>query len=333
MAPEIYPYLKIEIDKHRERAKGASLFLLTGSANLLTLHQLAEALVGRMSVISLYPFSAGEYTGRGGNFIHRLFESKPVYRSYKPYKIIEYIKDATFPEPALNKEINREQWYGDYLNTLIQRDVQTVADIRDPSRMIMLFSMMAMRAGGLVNNNQIAQETGLEIKTYNRYKTAAINTFLFFELPAWTKPTRLNKRFTKTPKLYFTDTNLLAYLLKRDLNDIFNTDSVTMGRLFENFVACEILKNASSIIGLEVSHFRTSDQKEVDFVLEKGKEVIGIEVKLGSTLGTKDFSGLRVLKEAVGKRFTRGIVLYTGTDMLPFGEDLWAVPVSYLWED
>ena len=133
-------------------------------------------------------------------------------------------------------------------------------------------------------------------------------------------------------ELFSYDTNLLIYLLRRDLGEIYEHDRVTMGRLFENFIATEIIKNASPLIGLELSHFRTSDQKEVDFVLEKGNKVIGIEVKLNSTPNANDFNGLKLLKEAVKDRFKLGIVIYTGTELVPFGKDLWAVPVCYLWE-
>ncbi|MCL2043767.1 MAG: ATP-binding protein [Treponema sp.] len=332
LAPEIFPYLKIEVDKYRKKGKGTKMFLLTGSANLMALPQLAEALVGRMSVLTLFPFSSSEYKRTGVNWISRLFEEKLKYRSFDPYNLLEIIKNATFPEPALFPKIDREQWFGDYLNTIIQRDVRTVADIREPAKMVMLFSLLAMRAGGLLNNSQIAQEAGLDIKTYERYKAAAINTFILFEIPAWTKPNHLNKRFTKSPKLFFTDTNLLVYLLRRKLKDIYTNDRTTMGHIFENFIATEIIKNASSLAGLEVAHFRTSDQKEVDFVLEKGNEVIGIEVKLNASPNADDFKGLQLLKEAVRDRFKLGVVLYTGTELVSFGEKLWAVPVCYLWE-
>ncbi|MCL2068204.1 MAG: ATP-binding protein [Treponema sp.] len=332
LVPEIFPYLKIQIDKYREKGKGTGLFLLTSSANLMALPRLAEALVGRMSVFTLLPFSSSEYMQTGVNFITRLFGEKTEYRSYNKYNLLEIIENATFPEPALNHNIDREQWFGDYLSILIQRDVRTVTDIREPSKMIMLFSFLAMRAGGLLNNSQISQEAGLDIKTYERYKAAAINTFVLFEIPAWAKQNHLSKRFTKSPKLFFTDTNLLAYLLRRKLKDIYDNDRTAMGRVFENFIATEIVKNASSITGLEISHFRTSDQKEVDFVLEKDNKVIGIEVKLNSTPNINDFNGLKLLKEAVKERFKLGVVIYSGTTMLPFGEDFWAVPVCCLWE-
>ena len=331
LVPEIYPYLKMEVDKHREKGNGTELFLLTGSANLMALPALAEALVGRMSTLTLLPFSSGEHRRTGLNFIKRLFEEKLEYHSYDAYNLLELIENATFPEAALNPDIEREQWFGDYLNTLIQRDVRTIADIRDPAKMIMLFSFLAMRAGGLLNNSKIAQEIGIDIKTYERYKAAAVNTFILFEIKAWAKPGDLNKRFTKSPKLYFTDTNLLLYLLRRGLKDIFDNDRTMMGHLLENYIASEIIKNASSISRLEISHFRTSDQKEVDFVLEKDNEVVGIEVKLNSTPNENDFTGLKFLKETVSKRFKLGIVFYTGTAVVPFGEDLWAVHVCYLY--
>jgi predicted AAA+ superfamily ATPase len=143
----------------------------------------------------------------------------------------------------------------------------------------------------------------------------------------------LNKRFTKSSKVFFNDTNLLAYLLRRDIYDIYRNDRTAMGHLFENFIATEIMKNATSLIDVGISHFRTSDNKEVDFVIEKyNGDTIGIEAKLDRTISKEDFKGLKVLKEAVGKKFLKGIVIYTGDDLISFGENLWAVPVCYLWE-
>jgi len=207
-----------------------------------------------------------------------------------------------------------------------------VAEIRNPAKVITLLTILATHCTGLLNNSLIAQETGLDIKTYARYKAAALNTFIIFEIPAWSKPNRINKRFVKSPKLYFTDTNLLTYLLRRELSDIYNNDHTTMGRIYENYIAAEIIKNAVSITGLEISHFRTSDQKKVDFILEKDNKVIGIEVKLNSSPDKHDFSGLKLLKEATGDHFKRGIVMYPGTELVSFGDELWAVPLCYLWE-
>jgi predicted AAA+ superfamily ATPase len=333
MAPEIYPCLKISVDENRARGRGRGLYLLTGSANLLALPRLAEALVGRMSVLTLLPFSSGEIRQSSFNFIEGLFQDKLEYRRYKSWDLPDIIGNASFPEPALNSDISRTQWFDDYLTTIVQRDVQSIADIRNPVKIIMLLSVLALRAGRLLNNSAVAQETGLDIKTYDRYKGGVVNTFLVFELPSWSKPNRLNKRFTKASKLYFNDTNLLAYLMKRDLREIYRNDRITMGRLFENFIATEIMKNASSLTDASVSHFRTSDNKEVDFVIERTNgDTVGIEVKLDGSPDAHDFYGLKLLKEAVGGYFKKGIVIYPGSEIVPWGEGLWAVPACYLWE-
>jgi predicted AAA+ superfamily ATPase len=333
MAPEIFPYLKIAIDEKRARGKGAGLYLLTGSANLMALPRLAQALVGRMSVLTLLPFSSSEYRQTGLNFIEKLFKDKLEYRRYDDYALLDIITNSTFPEPALNPAIDRIQWFDDYLTTILQRDIRTVADIRNPLKTVMLLSVLAMRAGSLLNNSLAASEIGLDMKTWERYKAAAINTFIIFELPAWSKPNRLNKRIVKSPKVFFTDTNLLTYLMRRDLRDIYENDRITMGHIFENFIATEIMKNASSIADIEISYFRTSDQKEVDFVIEKSNgDTVGIEVKLQGVPDNHDFAGLKLFREAIGSRFKKGVVLYPGTELVSFGEDLWAVPVCYLWE-
>jgi predicted AAA+ superfamily ATPase len=333
MAPEIFPCLKMAVDEKRAKGKGAGLYLLTGSASLMALPRLAEALVGRMSVLTLLPFSSSEYKRTGVNCIERLFRDKLRYRRYGDYDLLDSIANATFPEPALNPAIDRTQWFDDYLTTILQRDVRTVADIRNPIKTVNLLTVLTMRAGSPLNNSLAAAEIGLDIKTYERYKAAAINTFIIFELPAWAKPARLNKRITKSSKLFFTDTNLLVYLMRRDIREMYKNDRIAMGHVFENFIAAEIMKNAAPLADIEVSHFRTSDQKEVDFVIENSKgETIGIEVKLESVPDQHDFAGLKLLREAVGGRFKKGIVIYPGTEMVSFGENLWAVPVCYLWE-
>ncbi|GHV96541.1 ATPase [Spirochaetia bacterium] len=333
MAPEIFPYLKISVDESRTRGKGAGLYLLTGSANLMALPRLAEALVGRMSVVTLLPFSSSEYKQTGINFIENLFKDKLEYRRYKDYDLLDIIANSTFPEPALNPKIDRTQWFDDYLTTILQRDIRTVADIRNPIKTFNLLTVLTMRAGSLLNNSLAAAEIGLDIKTYERYKAAVVNTFIIFELPSWAKPNRLNKRIAKSPKLFFTDTNLLIYLMRRDLREMYKNDRTTMGHVFENFIATEIMKNAAPLADIEVSHFRTADQKEVDFVIEKSNgELIGVEVKLEGVPNNHDFAGLKLLREAVGTKFKKGVVVYSGTELVSFGDGLWAVPVCYFWE-
>ncbi|MDR1453225.1 MAG: ATP-binding protein, partial [Candidatus Margulisbacteria bacterium] len=331
LCPELFPYLKIAVDRSRAKNKSTGLFLLTGSANLLALPRLAENLVGRMSVLKLLPFSAAEYFQTDYNFVEQLFAARPVYKKYTAAKIADIIKKATYPELALQKKLDRQRWLDDYLNLLIQRDVQALADIRHPDKILILLSVLAARAGGLLNNSSVAMDTGLDLKTYEKYKSSLLNTFLILEVKPWTPLAKFSKRFVKAPKLYFTDTNLLVYLMKRELNTLAN-DPAAFGHVLENFAATELLKQISTGLNVSLWHFRTADHKEVDFVLEKTNgDIIGLEVKSAGAVSNSDAKGLRELKKIAAAKFKRGVILYTGQEILPIDRDIWAMPINCLW--
>jgi predicted AAA+ superfamily ATPase len=333
MVPEIFRPLKISIDTSRQNGTTAGPYLLTGSANILALPALAEALTGRMSILTLLPLSSAEYHRTGNNFIEKLWSEKFSHRRYEDIDLVDTIVGATYPEIALNKGNDKTQWLGDYLTTVLQRDVKAIADIRNPGKIIQLLVALSQRVGSLLNDTAVIKDANLDAKTYNKYKALVKNTFLTFEVEPWSKPNRLNKKFVKQKKLYFYDTNLLCLIMRRSIGEVYERDPVVMGHLFENFIATEIMKNMSSIIGIEVSHFNISGGKEVDFVLERHNgEAVGIEVKLDSTLSTKDFANMKILQDTIGIRFKRGIIIYPGNEMVPFSENIWAVPVNYLWE-
>jgi len=261
-------------------------------------------------------------------------------KKYTPINLVKIISDATFPEIALNTKLDRYQWFNDYLTTLLQRDVRNLADIKNPDNIYHLIVSLSHRAGSLLNNSNIMKDTGLDAKTYEKYKALCNNTFITFELPSWSRPNQLDKRFIKQKKIYFADTCLLCHVLQRDLNEIYKTDKTKMGHIFENFIATEIMKAVkSSQTGFSgsfsVSHFNPvqNQGKEVDFVIENsGGKIIGIEVKLDGTINEKDWANMNALYETVGNRFLKGIIIYTGNELMQLGRNIWAVPVNYLWE-
>jgi len=334
LAPELFRYFKMDVDKKRLADKNRALYVLTGSANIFALPKLADALVGRLSVLTLYPFSASEIKGTGVNVIQKLWNDDLYPRKYPRANIVNIILNATFPEIALDKRKNRYLWFNDYITTLLQRDVRTLADIKNPDRIYQLLVSLSQRAGGLLNNANVMKETGLDAKTYEKYKSLCDNTFLTFELPSWTKPNRLNKKFVKQKKLYFTDTSLLCHIMQRDMEDVYKNDKTAMGHIFENFIATEIMKAAQSLDSFGVSHFNPvqNQGKEVDFVIENPNgKAIGIEVKLDSTINEKDWANMNTLQETIGNRFIKGIIIYTGNDLMQVSRKIWAVPVQYLW--
>ncbi len=153
--------------------------------------------------------------------------------------------------------------------------------------------------------------------------------FLLQELRAWSS--NVGKRFVKMPKVFLSDTGLAAHLLNLT-QERLETESHQFGLLLENFVCMELRKQATwSKERPELFHWRTHTQQEVDLVLEAGGRLVGVEVKASATVKADDFKALRILAADAKGKFARGVVLYTGREVLPFGENLVAMPVSSLW--
>ena len=330
-APEIFPYLKMQIDRNRLEGNTKQRFLLTGSANIMAIPKLSEALVGRMSIITLYPFSTCEYFESNISLTDRLFNEDLRIKKYDNYNILDVIKSATYPEISLDNSIDRIKWFDSYLTTILNRDIKALSDLRNPDLIVALLSMLSMRTGGLLNNTEIAKEVGIDYRTYEKMLSFVINSFMVFEVKPWARPNKLNKRFVKSPKLYFTDCNFLSYIMKRSLDELYSNDKITFGHIFENFIAAELVKT-SKVNNIELSHYRTQSGKEADFVLENmNGDVVGIEVKSSTTIDKKYISGLLELKEICGNKKKKGIVLYTGNDIVPLSDKIWAVPACYFW--
>ena len=330
-APEIFPYLKMQIDRNRLEGNTKQRFLLTGSANIMAIPKLSEALVGRMSIITLYPLSTCEYFESNISLTDRLFNEDLRIKKYDNYNILDVIKSATYPEISLDNSVDRIKWFDSYLTTILNRDIKALSDLRNPDLIVALLSMLSMRTGGLLNNTEIAKEVGIDYRTYEKMLSFVINSFMVFEVKPWARPNKLNKRFVKSPKLYFTDCNFLSYIMKRSLDELYSNDKITFGHIFENFIAAELVKT-SKVNNIELSHYRTQSGKEADFVLENmNGDVVGIEVKSSTTIDKKYISGLLELKEICGDKFKKGIVLYTGNDIVPLSDKIWAVPACYFW--
>jgi len=334
--PSIHMLIKKKIDEKRFKGQGKSLFLLTGSANIFALPNLSNAMVGRMAILTLYPFSAAEINNSKTNFIEKLWNEKLIIKNYQRIDLINTIKNATFPEIAIDKNIDRNVWMDGYIDTILERDAVELAKIKKPELILQLLASLCCRVGSLLNNDNVMSETGLNQITYDKYKSFCNNVFLTIEVQPWAKPNKLNKRFVKSKKLYFTDTNFLCFLLRRDISEIYKNDASFMGHIFENFIATEIMKSINTLPDkYYVSHFNPvrGDGKKTDFIVEKDNgEVLAIEVKLDSTLSEKDFKNLETCRNIIGSKFKRGVVLYPGQDLVPFGENFWAVPVNFLRE-
>lgn len=331
LVPEIFRVLKLLIDEYRlkDKKQANGRFLLTGSANILALPSLSDALVGRMAVLSLYPLSANETLGQGGPIMDRLFNEKIGFKqgNQAHYSIAQMIRQATFPEISHQRKINYTLWFESYLTTLLQRDVRQLAEIEKIQALPNILRLLAVRAGGLLNDADCARDAGLNAMTYSRYRVLLEQLFLITLVPPWYR--NIGKRLVKAPKLFLVDTLLLCHLLGVELESLKKENPHLFGHVLENFVASELMKQLAATSDGKLYHFRSHDHKEVDFLIERRNgQIIAIEVKSSASVNSDDFAGLRFLKEHLGKDFVCGIVLYLGKDVLPFGKAMLAMPMS-----
>ncbi len=328
-APDLLLAIKKTVDEDPRPGR----FLLTGSANVLTLAKVADSLAGRMEVVRLLPLSRAEVLGRTPAFLETVFAAKLP----KPKNVIlgdaltETVLTGGFPE-ALSRagERRRQDWARSYLNSVLTRDLRDIADVEKLTELPKFVRLLAEHAGQLVNYSEFGSGIHVTHKTAQRYIALLEQIFLVAALEPWY--TNRIKRIIKTPKLHFLDSGLLA--ASRGLTvDRIKQHRKMLGAAIESFVFAEIMKLASaSDLRLSPYHFRDQDMHEVDIVLEKDDGmIVGVEIKASATVSADDFAGLRKLADASKSKFAFGVVLHDGDTVVPFGHNLAAAPISCLW--
>lgn len=328
-APELLRAIKLLVDQDRRPGR----FLLTGSANVLTLPHLSESLAGRMAVVELLPLSRSEIDGVRPVFLEAAMDGQIEGPDVAVLgaDLVAMVLVGGFPEMLRRRDpVRRRAWARDYLNTLVRRDVSDVADVEHRQRMLRLFQVLALHSGQLTNFAHMGGRVGVDDKTARRYVTILEQLYVVRELPPWFR-NRL-KRLVKTPKLHFLDSGLLASLLGVTAERI-GRERTLFGPLLESFVYSELLRQASWLEDACVlHHYRDKDQDEVDVVVEGADGgIVGVEVKASATVRSEDFRGLRKLSAAAGSDLRLGVVLYDGGQVVPFGGRLLAAPISALW--
>jgi hypothetical protein len=329
-APELFTSIKASVDQNRKPGR----FILTGSANVLLLPQLADSLAGRMEIIHLRPLAQCEITAQKPVFSQQLFSAnfsgmnKNTYRRLGE-KIAEIICTGGYPAAiARATEKRRSAWYRDYITTIIQRDVQNIANIRNLDILPKLLQLAASQTARLFNSAELAAPFSISRPTIREYLALLEQIFLFEQLPPW--HTNRLSRLIKTPKIHLIDTGLACALLGINSQSLWQ-DKPLLGQLLETFIYQELRKQADwHDKDLKFYHFRNKDQVEVDIIVEQATQLAGIEIKAAATVTANDFKGLIKLKEALGEKFAAGVVFYDGENILPFGEKLFAIPISAL---
>lgn len=327
--PELMLAIKLAVDEDPTPGR----FLITGSADFRTLSAIQDSLAGRIQVFELLPLSRDEICGRRSSFIADVFAGKVSEGgALEPQELQRIVAMGGFPEAiARTNRARRLDWFEAYADALIEQDVADIFKLDRRRDMPRLVELLACHCGEMVNLTQLGAQLGMDRKTVDRHVGVLEQMFLVRRVRPWFR-NELN-RLAKAPKLHFLDAGLAAAMRKLDPEGL-GSDRVSLGPIVETFVFAELSKQASwSEERVSIHHYRDHDGGEIDFILENwGRKVVAIEVKSGSTVRPEAFAPMRKLSGVLKDKFALGVILYDGRHRLSYGDDLWALPISSLWQ-
>lgn len=331
-APELLRVIKLKVDRDHRPGR----FLLTGSANLLLLPRLGDSLAGRMEVVDLQPLTAAEQARKRGLFLQAMLAGalKPaVAQGGEPDKpaLAAQVVTGGFPEAVRRTPTRARVWHRQYVRSLLERDVRDVARVRDIREVGRLLELLALRTAQLLTVADLCTALQLRRETVEHYLGVCERLFLIRRLSAW--HTNRATRLIKAPKVHMVDSGLAATLAGLTADDA-TARREQFGHLLETFVVQQLIAQAGwTAPELEFSHYRDKDQVEVDLVINRGREVWGVEVKAGATVTPTDGAGLRRLADQCGKHFRGGVVLHAGASTIKLAvENCLGVPLARLWD-
>jgi hypothetical protein len=302
--PEILPYIKMSADENRS-AKGR--FLLTGSQYFPLMAGLGESLAGRAALYELLGFSTEEI-GVGGRNNNVADPFSLIFRGFYP----EVVAGGA----------DRNRFYSSYLQTYLERDIRQIASVQDLRVFQNFLELLAARAGALLNLNEIAKECGISFTSARRWLSLLETTRVVYLLRPYHR--NITKRVIKSPKVYFTDTGLLAYLLRYPGVAVMRKGPQA-GAFFENFIVAEFLKyKLNHNRNFELYFYRDSNKNEIDLLLDFGVSLELLEIKATATPRPEHFATIR--KMSVELKAGKGYVVALTDRKERAGENLEILP-------
>lgn len=319
-----------------DRDSSPGQFVLTGSSNFLTVPAISESLAGRAGFVDVWPFSQGELVGGADHFVDALFAGGEALTRIKPEAIdrdelFERVCVGGYPEVHELPTRQRPGWFRDYVRTTIQRDVVEMSGIRKVAELDELLRLLAARSGCELVMQSLIGDSALERQAVYDHRAWLATIHLVELLPAWSR--NLTRRVKKRPKVFLTDSGLTAWLVGKTPAALRDATDPATGRLVETFAYGELRRQLTwAETNVALFHWQDRTGAEIDFVLEASDgRVAAVEVKSGQTLKQDWFRWLTRMRDSLGERFVAGVVLYGGSQVLPFGDRLLAVPLPALW--
>lgn len=326
--PSLLSAIKMKVDEDTRPGQ----YLLTGSANIQSLPGAQESLAGRIRKVRLRPLAHGEVIGTQPDFLDRAFDQNFI-TSAKPYDrdaMLDMAFRGGFPEALLLDGRERRQWHKDYVDALIERDLQDITRIQRQDAMHALVRVLASWSSKFMDIAAIGSGLSIRRPTIESYINALEALYIVERIQPWTRTDYA--RVGKQSKVFMSDAGLMASILGWNRKQV-HMDADRSGKLIETLIFNELAAQVDTSPDYTLYHYRDREKREIDFIIEReDRSLVGIEVKAGSAIGKNDARHLRWFKENIAKdRAFTGIILYSGDTAGSMGDGIWAVPFGALW--
>ena len=325
-APELFPYIKIVLDKSKHKGD----FFLTGSQSFELMKNVSESLAGRAGILQLLGLSLREMKNEKWDepflpTIDYLMRRKKTKHFLSMKDIWEIIHRGSLPELYVEKSFVWQNFYADYVKTYIERDVRNLAQVADEMQFLKFMTVCAAMTSQMLNLASIARDIGISEPTAKRWLSILRTSGVVYLL----KPYSNNaiKRTVKTPKLYFLDTGLAAYLT-RWLTPESLSEGAMNGHFFESFVIAELLKSYKNAGKEEDFYYlRDGNGREIDLLIYRDNTLFPIEIKKRSTPDSGDIKSFDMLNSIIGINIGEGGIICPAQDLLPLKSNHKIIPI------
>lgn len=331
--------LILAIKQKLDASQDAGQYLLTGSSNFLTTPSITESLAGRVDIFTLWPMSIGEIYNGDDDLIDRAFDAPhnlTKHRGETPTRdeYLDLVCQGGYPEPQKFTDRTRQRWFEQYLETVLRREVDTVADLRRFDSLLAMTRLLLATSGSELIVSRLAERLGIDRSTAEIYQPWIETTFLVHRVPAWSR--KVSNKVIRRPKVHATDTGFAAAIMGKNPKALSRLTDPSVGPLVESFVIAEIAKQLTwGHTSARLHHLRERDGLEIDAIIEAADgRVVAVETKASTVPRQSDAKPMAILRDRldrVGEDFTIGIVFHTGDRRVNLGDRLIGLPIADLW--
>lgn len=328
--PEILLEIKRIVDFNLLNNKPCNgMFWLTGSQKFEMMKGISESLAGRVAIFNMSSFSSAEKDKKAFSIFNPDIEclKKKVTDSYNIHRVFEKIFYGGMPKYIV-EGIDRDRFFSDYISTYVERDIKELSEIGKTDEFYQFLIYMAANTAQELKYDSISKEVGVSAPTVKHWVTILEQSGIIYIMRPFFK--KVTQRMVKTPKVYFMDTGLASYLTRwPDPSTLENGNAA--GAFFETYVISEIVKNYYNAgINPEIFYYRDIDKKEIDVVIQKGRNLYPIEIKKGKNPSNpgKNFSILKVFEPDYN--VCPGLIICLAENLFPFSKNIWYCPVSLI---